>query len=136
MTDIKITKKVKPLLLRDQIVAAFPQLAENPDYLLGERFHFYSPAEEPGTVYLRLPDDFNPALVQPVIDAHDPTVRTQAEVLRKKIIDLAKTTDGVLLTDLTLAQTKALLAVLLWQAGLLDPNTMRVDIPTDPESFR
>lgn len=42
--------------------------------------------------------------------------------VKNTVVSLAQSAAGVLLTDLTAAQTRALLAVLLWKAGAIKPD--------------
>ena len=50
------------------------------------------------------------------------TARLAAEDLRSRVLALAQSAVGVALNDLTAAQQRALIAVLLWKAGALTPD--------------
>jgi XkdW protein len=74
----------------------------------------------------RLPDPQpTPAQLQAASDAYDVTLAqaaSDASALRTQVVNVAQSAVGVLLTNLTAAQVRALLAVLLWKGGALDKD--------------
>lgn len=65
------------------------------------------------------------AELQAASDAYDAAqaqAESEAAALRIKVRTVAQSAVGVLITDLTAAQVRALLAVLLWKAGALDKD--------------
>lgn len=81
------------------------------------------------------PDLADEAAAARIVDAHDPAALTAAQQaaadraaavgdagLRQAILTTAQSAVGVKLTDLTLAQVKALVAVLLWRRGAITPD--------------
>jgi hypothetical protein len=47
---------------------------------------------------------------------------SQAAALRTQVVTVAQSAVGVVITNLTAAQVRALLAVLLWKGGALDKD--------------
>lgn len=65
------------------------------------------------------------AELQAASDAYDTAAAqaaSEAAALRTRVRTTAQSAVGVLITDLTAAQVRALLAVLLWKAGALDKD--------------
>ena len=117
--QITITKPIKPLLLRQQFLDAFPAWVG-----LGPMaIQIFNTGEE---VYIIVPDDSDQAVVQAVIDAHDPTLSTRDETAVSQIRTLAQSAVGVRLQDLTATQVKALLAVLLYKNGAINPADLTI----------
>ncbi len=90
MITIEITKTINLRLLSELLEVAFGQC----------EFWAY-PHDDAWT--LAAPDGIDPAAVQAVIDAHDPTADDEEAALRKKVISIAQSAVGVKLTDLTAA---------------------------------
>lgn len=59
---------------------------------------------------------------QGILAAHNPAELTTAQTTIANIKTVAQSTEGLLLTDLTAAQVKSLLAVLLWRAGAVEAD--------------
>lgn len=77
----------------------------------------------PQTMYEQVAPNVKRARV--VETAEEQATRLAAEDLRSRVIALAQSAVGVPLADLTAAQVKALLAVLLWSHGAVD-NELKV----------
>jgi hypothetical protein len=60
------------------------------------------------------------------IAATEQARQTSADAFRTQISALAQTAVGVRLQDLTQAQIKALMAILLYESGGVDPATLQV----------
>lgn len=60
--------------------------------------------------------------VRAVVTAHDPSLKTDEQQMLENVKMVAQSAVGVGLTDLTAAQVKSLLAVLLWRAGGIAPD--------------
>lgn len=60
--------------------------------------------------------------VEMVVRAHDSTQKTPEQQMMEAIKSVAQSTVGVALTDLSAAQVKSLLAVLLWRVGGVNPD--------------
>lgn len=70
----------------------------------------------------RDPTSQEQAAIDAVVAAHDPQLLTQAEQLREAIKTIAQSAVGETLDNLTQAQLKALVAILLWKAGAVESN--------------
>jgi len=77
-------------------------------------------------VSLIVPDDVDPAKAYDVIANHNASDLSSSERMKNQILDLAKSAEGIALKDLSQAQIKALIAVLLFEAGGVDLATMTV----------
>lgn len=58
-----------------------------------------------------------------IISSHNPADPTKVERLRASIVQIAQSTVGIRLQDLTAAQIKALMVCVLYKAGGFDPLT-------------
>ncbi len=74
----------------------------------------------PQTVYEQLTT--NVRRVRQVETQEEQAKRLAAEDLRSKVIALVQSAVGVTVNDLSAAQQRALVAVLLWRAGALMPD--------------
>lgn len=121
MTTIQVTKTIRPDALLAEVAAALV-LPVNPETI------FLSLEWEGGgqTMYLHIPDGASQAAAQAAIDAHNSAVVTAGDSAFSTILNLAQSAAGVKLVDLTAAQIKALMAVMLYQVGGVDINTMTV----------
>lgn len=57
-----------------------------------------------------------------IANAHDPASKTPEQRLKDNILSIANSAVGVAITDLTAAQQRALLAVLLYRIGAIAPD--------------
>ena len=109
----------KQHLLMDELLTTFPEwivgAGEERQCLL------YLEGNEQG-VRLTIPDEADEEAVETVILIHDPEAPTAYETLRNNIKSIAQSAAGVRLNDLTAAQSRALVAVLLWKSGGLAPD--------------
>lgn len=116
MARLAYTRPNKLSLLHDELLAA----GITPERVEGHGDH----------IWITVADDVSEAAVEAVVEAHDPTQEKPAEALRRRIIETARSAEGVLLSDLTAGQRNALMAVLLWRAGGVGPD-MRVRVLRD-----
>lgn len=122
MKNILITKLIRPDALLAEVGAAL-SLPVVP----GDTGTLFLTVEASGALYLHIPDSANEVTAQAVIDAHNPAVVTVGDSAFSNILSMAQSAVGVKLVDLTAAQIKALLAVMLYKAGGVNIATMTVN---------
>lgn len=124
MAKILITKPVRPDALLAEVGAALslPVMPGDTGIL------FLTQEDEAGSqaLYLHIPDGASQAAAQAAIDAHNPDVVTAGDSAFNTILSLAQPAVGVRLVDLTAAQIKALMAVMLYQTDGVDAGTVTV----------
>lgn len=102
-------------LLSDQLVTTFPEWLEP---AAGGGFTaLYQLVGNALGVRLTVPDEADEAAILVVIQAHNPDEEPAGTALRRQILQLAQSAVGVRANDLSTAQIKALLAVVLWRHG-------------------
>jgi hypothetical protein len=105
--------------LMDELLITFPE------WVIGEgdgrQCLLYLEGNEQG-VRLTVPDNADEEAIGTVILAHDPEAPTARETLRNNIKAIAQSAAGIRLNDLTAAQSRALVAILLWKAGGVAPD--------------
>lgn len=121
MVKIIITKIIRPDALLQEVGAALSMPA-NPEAL----YLSLEWMDGSQTMCLHIPDGANAVTAQAVIDAHNPAVVTVGDTAFSNVLNLAQSAAGVRLVDLTAAQIKALMAVMLYQAGGVNIDTMTV----------
>ena len=114
----------RPDLLTDELLAAFPAWRGTliTDPMLGQVYvnPLLQLSVTRDQLTLTLPDDADESALAAVLAAHNPAARTRAELHRAQVLDLAAGAAGKRLVDLTAAEVRALLAVLLWRNGAID----------------
>lgn len=129
MITIRIDKRINTELLREELYAAVPAWASMPQALGIRPVEFYLlPDEEGGSDYMamQIPDNAPMATVEAVLAAHDASRQGRGDRLRAAVYEQAASAVGVLVRDLTAAQVKALLIVLMMKNGAIDPATLRI----------
>jgi hypothetical protein len=106
----------RPDLLIEDITTAMPELIGQPLYV----------GLIDGGVVVGCPDDTDTARLDQAVAGYDPNGETQADKFRDAIIATAQGAVGVALKDLTSAQIKSLMAILLYKARGVDPVTLAV----------
>lgn len=105
MKKIVITKPINTELLIDQL---------NTAYALSTPFWLYQDANE---LSVQIPDILDVALAQTVLNNHVAADLSAAQTLRNSIVAIAQTAVEVKLINLTAAQIKALMALVLYNQG-------------------
>jgi hypothetical protein len=90
-------------------------------YLDGARLRSVLAADWPPPLPTE-PTDAQIAAAVAAREAADLQAKTDAAALRTRVRTTAQSAVGVVITDLTAVQVRALLAVLLWKAGALDKD--------------
>lgn len=123
MSSQTYTGRFNTSLLYEQITKAFPHLGhENVDGTWSFSMQIVSCHFEDGQqitteMVVTVPDDVD---VSAIIAAHVDSDPTEDQKIRSMIVQTATSAVGVKLTDLTLAQIKALIACMLYKAGGVD----------------
>jgi len=115
-------------LLVQELRDAFPEwepIEVAPDLLADPFEFFHAYHEEPG-VHLHVPDGADWTSIEQVLAAHNPVGLTRWQIARNQIVQTAQSAVGVRLVDLTQAQIKSLIAILLYKAGGVNTTNLTV----------
>lgn len=107
MIYIAITKQINSDLLNEQLDTAYH----------GRPNAFWIGAGNDGGFFIQIPDSYDPKIAETVLSNHDSTAVSSKQTLRNQVLTIAQSASGVLLTDLTQLQIKALFAYVLWKLG-------------------
>lgn len=115
MTFLLVLKTINARLLNEQLRAAFPGVQDVWLFMTDNG------------VAIGIPNGVSQSAVEAILAAHSDQEQSDDDKLRAAIVSVAQSAVGVTINDLTAAQVKALLAVLLAKNGAINPDTLAIN---------
>lgn len=125
MISVPLNKYVNTAAFHEELVSVFPTWYDSQipkgEYPYKFRIETVTGTEEFSQT-LFVPDDADLEMVNLVINAHDQETKTAKERTKETVMSLYQSSIGIRVQDLTSAQIKAVLVVLLYKNGMIDSN--------------